>query len=116
MDRDNPDYARALPRETREGPQRVCWNSWIAPHNFEGFFLHFGDMLVKAGEPARAVVMYGNARLSRDFVSWPYRSVLEARIVDAARNVAVFREKEPPAEAPRMMVRSSYACMGCHQQ
>ena len=116
VDRDNPDYARAMPRETREGPQRVCWSSWIAPHNFEGFFLHFGDMLVKAGEPARAVVMYGNARLSRDFASWPYRSVLEARIAEAARNVAVFRQQEPPAEAPRMMVRSSYACMGCHQR
>ena len=60
--------------------------------------------------------MYGNARLSPRLRSWPYRSVLEARIADAARNVAVFREKDPPADAPRMMVRSSYACMGCHQQ
>jgi len=26
-------------------------HAWIAPHNFEGFFLNFGDMLVKAGQP-----------------------------------------------------------------
>ena len=46
----------------REGPKRVCWNSWIAPHNFEGFFLNFGDMLVKAGQLDTAVTMYRNAQ------------------------------------------------------
>jgi hypothetical protein len=116
LDRADPDYTRYMARETRQGPQRVCWNSWIAPHNFEGFFLHFGDMLVKAGEPARAVVMYANARLTRDYASWPYRSVLEERIVHAERNVALFRRPEPAADGPVMMVRSAFACAGCHQQ
>lgn len=61
VDRANPNYARYMSLETKEGPRRVCWNSWIAPHNFEGFFLNFGDMLVKAGQPALAVAMYRNA-------------------------------------------------------
>ena len=38
IDRTNPDYTRYMSKETREGRKRVCWNSWIAPHNFEGFF------------------------------------------------------------------------------
>ena len=50
IDRANPDYARYMKLETKEGPKRVCWNSWIAPHNFEGFFLNMGDMLVKSGD------------------------------------------------------------------
>jgi hypothetical protein len=37
VDRRNPDYKKYMRRLTSEGAQRVCWNSWIAPHNFEGF-------------------------------------------------------------------------------
>ena len=80
----------------KQGPKRVCWNSWIAPHNFEGFFLNFGDMLVKAGDPATAVKMYGNARLTPDYATWPYKQVLEERIVNAAANVEAFRRQGPP--------------------
>jgi hypothetical protein len=116
VDRANPDYARYMRLETKEGPKRVCWNSWIAPHNFEGFFLNFGDMLVKAGEPDRAVVMYRNARLSKEFAAWPYKGVLDDRIANAARNVGTFRRQDAPADGPTMMVRSRYSCMGCHQQ
>ena len=36
--------------ETKEGARRACWNSRIAPHNLEGFFLNMGDMLVKSGD------------------------------------------------------------------
>jgi hypothetical protein len=116
VDRANPDYARYMRLETREGPKRVCWNSWIAPHNFEGFFLNFGDMLVKAGQPELAVVMYGNARHAREFGAWPYRTVLEERIRDAASNAEAFRRPEPAAGAATLMVRSPFACMACHQQ
>ena len=122
VDRANPDFAKYMRRETKEGPKRACWNSWIAPHNFEGFFLNFGDMLVKAGDPATAVTMYGNARLTSDYASWTYREVLEDRVANAARNVEVFRRRAPasggPAVSggPTMMIQSRYACMGCHQQ
>jgi len=44
IDRKNPDYSKAMALETRQGVKRACWNSWIAPHNFEGFFLNMGDM------------------------------------------------------------------------
>jgi hypothetical protein len=116
VDRANPDYARYLPLETKEGAKRVCWNSWIAPHNFEGFFLNFGDMLVKAGDPATGVKMYANARRAADYATWPYKAVLEERIAAAEANVEVFRRLDAAPGGPAMMVRSRYACMACHQE
>jgi hypothetical protein len=116
VDRANPDYARYMALETKEGPRRVCWNSWIAPHNFEGFFLNFGDMLVKAGQPELAVKMYRNAQLSGDYASWPFRAVLEARIRDAGKNVETFRRTVPGPDSATLMGRSPFACVGCHQR
>jgi hypothetical protein len=116
VDRANPDYARYLPLETKDGPKRVCWNSWIAPHNFEGFFLNFGDMLVKAGDPAIAVKMYENARRTPDYATWPYQGVLEERIAGATANVEAFRRPDTSPGSPAMMIHSRYACMACHQQ
>jgi hypothetical protein len=116
VDRADPDYARFMALETKEGPRRVCWNSWIAPHNFEGFFLNFGDMLVKAGQPELAVKMYRNAQLSGDYASWPYRAVLEARIRDAGQNVEAFRRTVPGPDSATLMGRSTFACVGCHQR
>jgi hypothetical protein len=116
VDRGNPDYARYMRLETKDGPQRVCWNSWIAPHNFEGFFLNFGDMLVKAGQPEVAVAMYRNAKQAREYAAWPYKAVLEERIANASKNVQAFRRSEPGPDSPTLMVRSTFACTGCHQE
>jgi hypothetical protein len=116
VDRANPDYSRFMRLETREGPKRVCWNSWIAPHNFEGFFLNFGDMLVKAGQPDTGVVMYRNAQRAREYAVWPYRAVLEERITGAPRNVEAFRRTEPAPDSAVPMIRSTFACMACHQE
>src|SRR4029078_13030617 len=97
--------------ERREVRNRVGWNSWIAPHNLEGFFLNFGDMLVKAGQPDAAVVMYGKAKRPRSYGTWRYRPVLEERIASAKANVEACRVEKPPAGAPTVMVRSTFACM-----
>ena len=32
VDRSTASYAKYMSKETLEGPKRVCWNSWIAPH------------------------------------------------------------------------------------
>jgi hypothetical protein len=116
VDRANPDFARYMRLETKEGPRRVCWNSWIAPHNFEGFFLNFGDMLVKAGDPATAVKIYGNARLTPEYSGWPYKEVLEDRIRNAQQYVMAFQQENPAPGTPALMVRSRFACVGCHQR
>jgi hypothetical protein len=116
VDRDNPDFAKYMRLDTKEGSRRACWNSWIAPHNFEGFFLNFGDMLVKAGDPGRAVKVYANARLAPEYARWPYRDVLEERIANAPQYVVAFQQDPPAARGPALMVRSRFACVGCHQQ
>ncbi|GAP36779.1 hypothetical protein [Piscinibacter sakaiensis] len=118
VDRRAPDFGRYMARATTTGPQRVCWNSWIAPHNVEGFFLNMGDMLVKAGEVETARVIYANARHSPTYGEWKHRALLERRIEDAPRNVAAFRAPTGPAGADeqRMMIQTRVACMACHQQ
>jgi hypothetical protein len=115
IDRTSPDYAKYMRLETKEGAKRVCWNSWIAPHNFEGFFLNMGDMLVKSGDWQTAQKIYANAKLSRDYRTWKFADVLEARIADAQDNVIAFNSA-PGATAGPIMINSHFACTACHQQ
>ncbi|MGH8138533.1 MAG: hypothetical protein ACREVV_10105 [Steroidobacteraceae bacterium] len=115
LDRANPDYSPYMAKETTRGSKRVCWNSWIAPHNLEGFFLNMGDMLVKSGDWQTAQKIYANARLSRTYAVWKYRSVLEDRLHRARENVAVFNATGKVSTA-RMMIDSEFSCMACHQQ
>lgn len=114
IDRANPDYTRYMPLETRTGVKRVCWNSWIAPHNFEGFFLNMGDMLVKSGDWRTGVKLYENTRLSRQYSAWKFRPVLDERITHARDNVARFNAAGPDRDG--LMINSAFSCMACHQQ
>lgn len=114
VDRTNPDLAATLHRETTVGRLRVCWNSWIAPYNLEGFFMNLGDMLVKDGQVATGVQVYEAARLAENYATWPYREHLERRIVEAAENATRFNA-EPPDPQHAIMFRSTYSCMACHQ-
>jgi hypothetical protein len=118
VDRTNPTFAKYMAMETTEGPRRACWNSWIAPHNFEGFFLNMGDMLVKAGEWQTAQKIYADAKLSATYPQWKYRDVLEERIAAAKENVSVFNAPAAGAgkSRQRLMIASPFACMACHQQ
>jgi len=117
IDRATGSFAPYMQRETTQGPDRACWNSAIAPHNFEGFFLNMGDMLVKAGDWQMAQKIYANAKLSRSYAQWPYRDVLERRIRDAGANVAAFNAAAPGhSDDRRVLFDTSYACMACHQE
>jgi len=117
IDRSAFDYGRYMALATTAGPKRVCWNSWIAPHNFEGFFLNMGDMLVKAGDWQSAQKIYAAAYLSPTFAQWKYRNVLELRIRDAEANVALFSSSDRSYDKTheRIMIATPFACMGCHQ-
>jgi hypothetical protein len=118
IERTSPDFAPYMALATTTGPKRACWNSWIAPHNFEGFFLNMGDMLVKAGAWQAAQRIYANARQSPTYSEWKFRDVLETRIAAAQANVAVFNAPAGNADGavPPMMVASPFACMACHQR
>jgi hypothetical protein len=117
VDRRNIDYAKYMKLATTEGNKRVCWNSWIAPHNFEGFFLNMGDMLVKSGDWQTAQKIYAQAKLSPTYDQWKYKDVLEQRTTDAQANVAYFNSDDPKLDKlrQRMMIATPIACMACHE-
>jgi hypothetical protein len=114
FDRENPDYAKYLSLETKEGPKRACWNSSIAPHNLEGFFLNMGDMLVKSGDWQMATKVYANAKRLPDYATWKFAPALEARIAQAQENVAGFNAAHGAPDRP-IMINSAFACTACHQ-
>ncbi len=87
VNRKTGDYSKYMTLETIEGEKRVCWNSWIAPHNFEGFFMNMGDMLVKQGNWQTAIKIYNNTKLSKTYSDWKYKETLEKRIINAKSNV-----------------------------
>ena len=114
LDRSDLDYAAFMGDATSEGPLRVCWNTGLVPHNFEGFFLAMGDLLTKAGDVEHARVAYENARLSPDYATWRYAGQLEERLVHLEQRAAAFARARSPEDEPPMMFGSDYACTGCH--
>ena len=88
----------------------VCANTEKAPHNFEGFILTLGDMLMKAGKEEQAIGVYERAKLAPTYTAWPYRELLEKRVQDAPETARRIRNGEP---AP-MVPGSTYTCMACH--
>lgn len=120
IDRTNPTAAMVLRTEATERDprrRRACWNSWIAPHNVEGFFLNMGDMLVKSGDWRTGVRVYALAQGMDSYPRWAFRDVLEARIARAEQNVDAFRRPEAEGAAgPRIMLGSRFSCVACHQR
>jgi len=93
----------------------VCWNSWIAPHNWEGFFLNFGDMLARTNDLSNARAMYEAARLSDTYAQWPWRHVLERRLALLEELPERLNHPAPDEREWAPMVKSVFACTGCHQ-
>lgn len=115
INKNNPDFTPYMSLETQQGPKRACWNSWIAPHNFEGFFLNMGDMLVKSGDPQTAVKIYQNAKLSKDYATWAFKQLLEDRIRRAQQNVAAFQQGNGHSPQTTILFNSGLGCVVCHQ-
>lgn len=113
MDRTNPSAEPALASlrtETDPRKIRACTNTWIAPHNMEGFLLNMGDMLVKSGDWQLGQKVYRMAESVDGYAQWPYKQLLQDRIRIAEQNVVEFRKPDGP-----IMLRSRVACMACHQ-
>lgn len=113
VDRHEPVVDGSL--ATTEGPRRVCWNSAVAPHNFEGFFLNMGDMVLKTGDAPTAAKLYRIAQGSEEYGSWPYRTIVESRLARIDELAQAFTTS-PPGGEPEMMFTSPYNCMACHQR
>jgi hypothetical protein len=115
VSRENPDFSPYMKLETQSGPGRACWDSWIAPHNFEGFFMNMGDMLVKSGDWQTGVKIYRNAQLAKNYSDWPYRWLLEDRIAHAQDNVKNFQHDNIGDAKKAILFNSGYGCAACHQ-
>ncbi len=120
INRENPEYPSG--HITKNNPRRhdACEETWIAPHNIEGFFMNMGDMLVKSGDWQIALIIYQNAKRAPNYTYWPYRKMLENRIKNAKENVEYFQEPfsfELKNNNPErnIMFNSGYGCMACHQ-
>ena len=115
---DQPSIADYLNLETTIGPKRACWNSWIAPHNVEGYYLNMGDMLVKNGDIKTAIKIYENAKRVPSYKKWHFAPILEKRIRDANKNIIAFNDPKNGTVSGQtpLMINSPYACMACHQK
>lgn len=114
VDRTRPDVTPYLNQATDRGRKRACWNDWIAPHNAEGFYLHMGDVLVKAGQVEAARVTYQNATLIREYPSWPFKAVLAERMsADLEARAALYRDADPSND-PVIGDASPKFCSYCH--
>src|SRR5690606_29445525 len=117
------DCIRAISQLVEEpkqlGKRRVVVNSWVAPHNIEGFIMSYGDLFVKHGDWVKGKEMYEFAKYSPDYENWDYKEILEKRIPNARQNEAFFRMEIPKGKQvaidETILVQSPIACMACHK-
>jgi tetratricopeptide (TPR) repeat protein len=110
VDRNHLDYLRLIPLQTNQGPKRVCWNSWIAPHNLEGFLMILGDMLFAKQDYQNALVVYQNAQLIPEANYWAYAPHLSDRL----RKTQQLIQKQITMEQAKLLPFDR--CMVCHQE
>lgn len=103
----------AYPEGALPSPRRVCNDSGLVAHVWEGLFLTFGDVLVKQGDAARARVVYENARSSPAYDRWILRDLLEERIAGADARAALYLDDDP-ANDPLTWMEEDQVCVGCH--
>jgi hypothetical protein len=113
LDRDAPDMTPYLGHATQTGSSRVCWNVELAPHNFEGFFLHMGDALAKAGRTGAARVAYRDATLLPSYTTWPFHDLLAARLANVDARVALYTDADPSNDPP-LVGETQELCATCH--
>jgi hypothetical protein len=97
------------------GPLRVCNDEGIVPHVMEGFFVEYGDALLKAGHPAEeARAMYRSATHAPRFAQWPFASELQDRIDNADQRAALYADSDTTND-PTLWNQGGHLCIGCHQ-
>jgi hypothetical protein len=99
-----------------DSQHRVCQNDGKVPHVWEGSFIAFGDILLKAGEgTAKALGMYETAKNAPNFGEWPYQRELQDRIDNVEQNAERWADKDPLNDPPIWLL-AGHVCSGCHQR
>ncbi len=118
IDRKNPAIQEFLKKDMTGhnlGKDRACYNSWIAPHNIEGYLLNMGDMIVKTGDFQTARNVYALAKSSPNYETWFFKNILENRIENAERNRIIFNDKNQTGIENVSISQSGSMCMSCHK-
>jgi hypothetical protein len=113
IDRVNPDFTGKVRPPTEVLGPNFCWGSSRVPHGYEGTWLIFGDMLVKAGRLETARRAYLNAKLGPNYERWLHKSALEERLrSDLAARAATYLQRDPTKWAPIGL--PPFSCTQCH--
>jgi len=110
VDRDNLDYRKYMGQKEVESKMSTCWNTWIAPHNLEGFFMILGDLLVENNDLKRALNVYTNVTYFEEFEYWPYKEHLLDRIAQTEKVI------ERKMTFKEIDLKKYDGCMVCHQE
>ena len=109
VDRQNLDYRKYTHLKDVESKMSTCWNTWIAPHNLEGFFLIFGDLLLQEKDRKGALMMYRNATYTDNFDNWHFKGKMLQRINKLEYAIAENKIKAG------IFVHDYDQCMVCHE-
>lgn len=111
--REVPDVRAAVAAVLEGEADPACANTLRAAHNLEGFFLYFGDLLLKANQETAARAMYDATRASPTFELWPYRETLNQREQSIAARLAAYTN-EDPSDDPALIAQEPFNCAYCH--
>lgn len=109
VSRTNLDYRKYDHLREVESKMSTCWNTWIAPHNLEGFFLIFGDLMLQEKDRAGALMMFRNATYTDNFDNWGYKEKVLQRISKVENAMATNALKAG------IYVHDYDQCMVCHE-
>ena len=113
ISRTNPDFTGKVEPPTEDHHKKFCWGSARVPHGYEGAWLIFGDLLVKAGHLEQARISYENAKLGPNYSRWKYKGALEERLAsDLVARQATYNERDSNKWAPIGI--PPYSCTQCH--
>jgi hypothetical protein len=94
---------------------RPCNDDGIVPHVWEGFFISYGDLMLKARKSADdARAMYEAAKLAPRFDKWPFASALQDRIDQADSRAGLYADTDASND-PKIWMQDGHICTGCHQ-
>lgn len=113
VDRAHPIFVEALLSVFDDGVDPACTNTLRAAHNLEGFFLYFGDLLLKANQEVAARAMYDATRASPTFDQWPYRETLVQRESGIQERLAAYATEQPEDDPP-LISEEPFNCSYCH--
>jgi hypothetical protein len=102
------------------GQAEICFNEGLAPHNLEGTFVLFGDILAKGQRREEALNYYRGALGSGESSGWKPAFVqsVRARIESIDERLALYRDSDPGNDPPFMGAGNGHGggCAYCHNR